>query len=287
MPRPSGAGADDAAGITRARLGDARAAAARGRARPSRGRTSRRRSTEQLEAGEHDDRRVRELDDGGAGERGAGAERETVVDRRLAQPPLERRPDRPRRRRRAASASPPSPSSERSQRRLASSSPSAVDPARPAARPGIPGDGVAEEPVVLGVERRARSLASRLALDRHASARATGRRSAGRARRARSTRSASTPLAREHAPALVPPSRRAAPASRRVVELGERRLVGAHEVVLEVGHQHPGGAEDRRLARDDEQRDLELARRSRPRARARRRRRRRAGSRAGRARGAR
>ena len=40
----------------------------------------------------------------------------------------------------------------------------------------------------------------------------------------------------------------------------ERRLVGADEVVLEVGHQHPGGAEDRRLARDEQHRDLELGR---------------------------
>ena len=40
----------------------------------------------------------------------------------------------------------------------------------------------------------------------------------------------------------------------------DRRLVGAHEVVLEVGHEHPRGAEDRRLAGNEEHRDLELVR---------------------------
>ena len=41
---------------------------------------------------------------------------------------------------------------------------------------------------------------------------------------------------------------------------GERSLVGAHVVVLEVGYQHALGAEDRRFARHEERADVELAR---------------------------
>ena len=65
----------------------------------------------EVEAGEHDDRRVRELDDRRARRAGARAEREPVVDGRLAHAPGRRGPHRPRRRRRAASAGVPSPSS--------------------------------------------------------------------------------------------------------------------------------------------------------------------------------
>ena len=85
------------------------------------------------------------------------------------------------------------------------------------------------------------------------------RRSGDRARPAPRCRSALDLLAGEDLPPLL---LHLGEELRDAAHVGrvERRLVGADEVVLEVRHQHPGGAEDRGLARDEQHRDLELGR---------------------------
>ena len=123
---------------------------------------------------------------------------------------------------------------------------------------------------------------------RHRRARATARRSAGRAQRCeRDRRVARRPRASSISRALAPPSRRARRSDAARCRAGERRLEARTKSCLKSRHQHPGGAEDRRLARHEQQRDLELGGDRRRVHAARRRPRRRAGSRAGRGRGAR